>query len=99
LRLVLFGVESKLEINYRDMEQSKIVTLDRMKSGQKGKVFKITGGRTVQLRLEALGVFPGTNIKKISAFLSGGPIVFEAEKTQIAIGFGMAQKILIEVEK
>ena len=70
-----------------------------MRSGQEGKITQILGGVGVIRKLDALGVRPGKRIKKISKALLRGPLVFEVERTQIAVGRGIAQKILVKVQK
>ena len=81
------------------MSETKLISLTDMKSGQKGIVVDIIGGVGVVRKLDALGVRIDKEIKKISAALARGPIVFEIEKTQIAVGHGIAQKILIKIQK
>ncbi|MBD3360590.1 ferrous iron transport protein A [Candidatus Peregrinibacteria bacterium] len=79
--------------------QDELIPLSELISGQKGEVENILGGTGVIGRLNALGVRPGKKIKKISGAFSRGPLVFEIDKTQIAIGHGIAQKILIKTQK
>jgi ferrous iron transport protein A len=79
------------------MPKHEIISLSEMKSGQEGIVTEIIGGEDVVRRLDALGVRSGKIIKKISSSLRRGPLVFEVEKTQIAVGRGIAQKILIKI--
>ena len=49
-------------------------------------------------RLAALNVRPGTRIIKLNAGFMQGPVTIEVNRTQIAIGFGMAARMLVEVE-
>lgn len=72
--------------------------LSRMKPGEKGKVICIQGGRGVVDRLEALGVRPGSVLKMVASQPGGGPVVIQVDNTQAAIGFGMASKIMMELE-
>jgi len=46
-----------------------------------------------------LGIRPGKKITKISSMLMRGPVTVQAGHTQIAIGFGMANKIFVELEE
>jgi ferrous iron transport protein A len=66
-----------------------------MQAEQEGKILKIIGGHGIINKLEALGVRIGKKIKKINSAKRGGPLVFEIDNTQIAIGKGIAKKILI----
>lgn len=49
-------------------------------------------------RLEALGIRPGKKVTKISSMLFRGPVTLRVDSTQVAIGFGMANRILVEVD-
>jgi ferrous iron transport protein A len=66
--------------------------LDR---GQRGTVLQLKGGRGLVNRLNALGIRPGKKITKVSAMLMKGPVTIEVDRVQIALGFGMARKIIV----
>ncbi|MBC8527035.1 MAG: ferrous iron transport protein A [Candidatus Cloacimonetes bacterium] len=70
--------------------------LTQMKSGEQGTVSQIIGGFGMQRRVESLGVRIGVNIKKISSQFMRGPVTVQVGNTQVALGFGMAQKIIVE---
>jgi ferrous iron transport protein A len=46
-----------------------------------------------------LGIRSGKRITKISSHFWRGPQTIEIDNLQVAIGFGMARKIFIEVNK
>jgi ferrous iron transport protein A len=69
-----------------------------MQSGQSGKVVEIQGGHGLINRLNALGVRPGKRITKVSSMLMRGPITLQSGNTRIAVGFGMANKIIVELD-
>lgn len=75
------------------------VNLTVMKSGDRGTVAEIKGGHGIKKRLNAMGILPGTKIVKISAQLMRGPVTIALGNTQVAIGFGMARKINVDLEK
>ncbi len=50
-------------------------------------------------RLNALGIRTGKRITKISSMLLHGPVTVRVDRSSVAIGFGMAAKIFIEVDK
>jgi len=79
------------------MPDSKQVSLVRMQAGQSGKVVEIQGGYGMVNRLSALGIRPGKRITKISAMLLRGPVTIEVDRAQVAVGFGMASRIIVEV--
>jgi len=72
--------------------------LTTMKAGQKGKVAEIRGGHGLTVKLEALGIRQGVEIIKASAQIMHGPIVVKVGNSEIAIGYGMAKKIIIAIE-
>lgn len=75
-----------------------IISLTNMRPGQIGKIVQILGGHGLVRRLEVLGIRIGKRVRKISPQLMRGPIVLEVDNTRLAIGFGMAHRILVEVE-
>jgi ferrous iron transport protein A len=81
------------------MSENTQLTLGQMGAGQSGTIIRILGGRMLNRRLEALGVRPGKKVTKISAMLFRGPVTLRTDHTQVAVGFGMANKILVETDK
>jgi len=80
------------------MPDVKLVTLRQMQSGQSGKVVEIQGGLGLVNRLSALGIRPGKKITKVSSMLMRGPVTIQSGNTRIAVGFGMANKMIIELD-
>jgi len=81
------------------MYQNDQLTLAEMRTGQTGTVVGVMGGHGLIRRLDALGIRPGKKVTKLSSTLFRGPIILRADNTQVAVGFGMARKIIIEVDK
>jgi len=79
------------------MSQNNLLSLRHMTVGQEGEIVKIAGGRFMKERLAARGVRPGKKLKKVSGAMMRGPIVFEIEKIQIAIGQIMARHIIVKI--
>ena len=78
------------------MTDGKQITLAQMKIGQSGTVVQIQGGYGMVNRLSALGVRPGRRITKVSSMFMRGPITIQVDRAQVAIGLGMAKKIIVE---
>lgn len=78
------------------MSKLKVVSLVEMKTGQSGRIRQIYGGRGMVARLQALGFYPGKKITKLSA-VSRGPVVVEIDRSQIALGYGRATRIFVEI--
>jgi len=76
-----------------------MISLADMKINQSGIVIKIDGGAGLARRLEALDVRVGKKIIKLSSMIMRGPIVVKVNGCQVAIGRGMAKKIMVEVAK
>jgi ferrous iron transport protein A len=72
------------------------IALDKMKKGSKGKVVEVAGGRGVVMKLSAQGIVPGMTVEKVG-HLRGGPVLLKVSRCQIAIGLGLARKVLVEV--
>jgi ferrous iron transport protein A len=80
------------------MTQSKLLTLRQMRSGQSGLVVRIDGGAGLASRLSALGLRPGKKVTKVSSMLMRGPVTVQIGTMRVAIGFGMAGKIVVEAD-
>jgi len=72
------------------------LTLARMQAGQSGIVVQILSGHGVIKRLGALGLRPGLRVTKVSSSFMRGPVTVQFGNTQVAIGFGMANRIVVE---
>lgn len=81
------------------MEQKKKLVLNVMKNEQSGVVVAIDGGGGMRKRLEALGIHLGSRIKKKSSLIGFGPVIVSVGNTEIAIGYGMASKIFVEIDE
>jgi len=76
----------------------QIKTLEDLKPGEGGRIAQIDGGHGMVGRLAALGIRPGRRITKLSSGFMRGPVTIEIDRTQVAIGFGMANRIIVELE-
>ena len=88
--------ERKGDINERGPTANR-VSLAQMRAGQTGKIVEIDGGYGLARKLDALGIRVGKEITKISAQLMRGPVLLEQDNTQAALGFGMASRVLVEL--
>jgi len=75
------------------------LTLAEMRTGQTGTVVGVLGGHGLIRRLDALGIRPGKRVIKLNSTLFRGPVMLRVDNTQVAVGFGMARKIIIEADK
>ncbi|MBN2483936.1 MAG: ferrous iron transport protein A [Candidatus Omnitrophica bacterium] len=72
------------------------MNLTGVKEGQKMKVTDIEGGEGLMRRLENLGIRKGAVIVKVTAQSYSGPVIVKIGHTQVALGRGMAQKVMVE---
>ena len=75
----------------------KEMHLTQIDENQTVVIKEIIGGHGVARRLEALGIRPGKKITKISSHFWHGPVTVLVGKAKVAIGHGMAEKIMVEV--
>ena len=80
------------------MTDDRWITLRQMRAGQSGIVVHIEGGHGLVNRLNALGIRPGKKITKVSSMLMRGPVTIQLDSAQVAIGFGMANKIIVKLD-
>ena len=49
-------------------------------------------------RLEALSIRPGKKVTKVGSTFFRGPVTLRVDNAQVAVGFRMANRILVEVD-
>jgi ferrous iron transport protein A len=76
-----------------------IKSLTELSDGQSGTISEIKGGHTLINRLAAMGIIPGKKITKVSSMFMKGPLTIKVTGTKVAIGFSMANKILVKVDQ
>ena len=74
-------------------------SLNQLKSDERGVIEGINGGQSLIDRLNALGIRPGKEIIKVSSMFMRGPVTVQIDRSQVAIGLGMAKKILIRTDR
>ncbi|HHS14354.1 MAG TPA: ferrous iron transport protein A [bacterium] len=71
------------------------MTLDQIEAGRTALVTEIIGGFRIRQRLNCLGLHRGDRIRVKRSGIMGGPILVELNGTEVAIGRGMAKKIVV----
>ncbi len=74
----------------------KQITLDRVKSGTRVRVAGFLGGWRGSDRLLKMGLGPGAEVEVVSRYPFRGPVVVRLDGSQIALGRGIARRILAE---
>jgi len=80
------------------MSEKTETTLGMMRTGDSGVVSHMTGGRNMINRLDALGIRQGKRIIKLSSMFMKGPVTIKFDEVQVAIGYRMANKIVIKLD-
>lgn len=65
-----------------------------LKPGEAGVVIQIAGGQGLRQKLALRGIKEGCHLRVISS--SSGPLVVESNGLQVAMGRGMARKVIVE---
>ena len=73
----------------------KIMVLSRIDRGKEVTLINIDGGRGIRSKLYSMGLVPGVNLKILSRSGSG-PVMIAVKDSRLAIGRGMAEKIIVE---
>jgi ferrous iron transport protein A len=71
-------------------------TLDQVCENKKAAVIDIQGGHGVRQRLGHMGIHPGDTITMLRYGALGGPILIEIHGSQVALGRGIASRIIVE---
>ena len=70
-----------------------MIPLSSLIDGEIARIVAVNGGRSINLRMHELGFNIGTELKVIRN-VGGGPIMIELKAGKIAIGRGIARKII-----
>jgi len=79
------------------VDEPKRITVRQMRAGQSGEVVQVLGGPGLVNRLNSLGIRPGKRITKVSSVFMRGPVTIQIDRAHVAIGYGMSNRILVEV--
>lgn len=73
------------------------LSLIQLKKGSKARIVELAGGKQVAHRLSMMGLRPGEQLVKLSSFALRGPVAVRIGHTTLALGHGMAEKVIVEV--
>jgi ferrous iron transport protein A len=68
------------------------MTLSQLGIGELARIVAIEGGRGLRQKLYLRGLFEGKVARVVSNY---GPVTVEVDRSVVAIGRGMAQKIIV----
>ncbi len=75
------------------------LSLTELETGQTAVIVSLGSGHGARQRLRSLGILEGQRIRKISRIGKVGPVVLLVDRAQVAIGHGMAKRILVQVHE
>lgn len=79
--------------------QDNIINLVMLKEGESGTVFDFKGGERLRKKLDSLGIRKGKKVRKVSDMVLNGPVTIQIENSsRVAIGRGMAEKIIVKAD-
>ena len=76
----------------------KRLSLLKMRENQRGRVVEILAGAALGNKLMSMGIYNGREITKLSHFALRGPVAIKVGRSVLALGHGMAAKIIVEIE-
>ena len=71
------------------------IKLDQIDKEKTVEVVEIEGGWGVRQRLNQMGIHPGDRILVKRSGFMGGPMLIQVHGTDVALGKGMSQKVLV----
>ena len=76
----------------------KKILLIHMHANHKARIIEIAAGGSLHRRLMSMGIREGVEITKLSHIGLRGPVVIKSGRSILALGHGMAAKIIVETE-
>jgi len=70
------------------------VPLTALREGEAGVVVDVHGGPNARAKLIAMGIAPGVTVRVIKS-RGPGPMIIAIGSSRIAIGWGIARKIIV----
>jgi ferrous iron transport protein A len=71
-----------------------VIPLSMLGSGEEAKLVDVRGGHGLRRRLSAMGLNPGMSVTVVQNAMRG-PVILGVMDSRIALGRGMAHKILV----
>jgi ferrous iron transport protein A len=88
-----------VKIQFRRMKYMKYKDLTQIRKGKDVKIVDIIDGNTFREKVDSMGLRIGVRVRKLSGQVLNGPITIKIGNTKVALGHGMAKKILVISEQ
>lgn len=72
------------------------MTLIQVETGQTVTIVSFKGGEGLEHKLRQLGLIPGDEARVLRHAPLGGPVLVEVDGRSIALGRGVASKVIVE---
>ena len=79
------------------MTEKKKIPLAMVQSGQKVRLIKVDSGQGLRGRLMAMGLVTNAEFSVVNN--NSGPLIIKIKESKIALGRGMANKIMVSLKK
>jgi len=79
--------------------ESELCALTDLAEGEKGVMIRAVGGFGLVRRLAEMGLTPGVEIKLLRKGSFGGPVEIEVRGVALALGRGVASRVLVKPVK
>jgi len=66
--------------------------------GTSVRVIKFNGGKDLHSKLVQFGIHPGDCLRLLRKAPLGGPLLIECNEREIALGRGVAEKVVVEID-
>ena len=73
-------------------------TLLQISPGVSVRIIEFYGGVTLRSKLTQYGIYPGDCLRLLRKAPLGGPLLVECNDREIALGRGVADKIIVETD-
>ncbi len=73
----------------------RALPLSMLGPGERARLLSVNANEGLTSRLNAMGLTPGVEVTVIQD--AGGPLLLSVRDSRLAVGRGMAQKILVEI--
>lgn len=95
----MFRNRRKFQCSKVHENMDELCALTDLAEGEKGIVVKAAGGFGLVRRLAEMGLTPGVEVKLLKKCSFGGPVEVEVRGVALALGRGVASKVLVKPVK
>jgi ferrous iron transport protein A len=74
-----------------------MTNLIQIPSGTSVRVVSFNGGKNLHAKLTQFGIYPGDCLRLLRRAPLGGPLLVECNEREIALGRGVAERIIVEI--